>query len=89
MFGPPQYPGTKVHESHTHQHSHTPQLLTEPVFAGDLAKSLAVGFPSSEEVDGAVLPALDHLHSSDRKARGSEVIVKIHHMQYMSHPPLC
>lgn len=39
----------------------TPEPLTEPVFTGNLAKSLPVGLPSSEEVDRAVLPALYHL----------------------------
>lgn len=66
---------THAHESRTHTHCHgTPEPLTQPVFAGNLAKSLPVGLPSSEEVDRAVLPALDHLHEPGAAAweRGRE-----------------
>lgn len=59
---------------HTHRHTHQkhtqPELLTQPVLSSNLAKSLPIGLPSSEEVDRAVLPALDHLHSPCRKTRG-------------------
>lgn len=50
----------------------TPEPLTEPVFPGNLAKSLPVGLPSSEEVDRAVLPALDHLHRPREREKESE-----------------
>ena len=67
-----------MHESHIRKHaqarrSHKLEALTEPVFAGDLPESLAVGLPSSEEVDGAVLPALDHLHmAKTARQRGGQ-----------------
>lgn len=54
-------------DQHTQQKDTQPELLTQPVFSGNLAKSLPVGLPSSEEVDRAVLPALDHLHSTTRQ----------------------
>lgn len=50
----------------------TPEPLTEPVFAGNLAKSLPVGLPSSEEVDRAVLSALYHLQRQRVGGEGSE-----------------
>lgn len=80
---------------HCGTHTHTPEPLTQPVFSGDLAKSLTIRFPSSEEVDWAVLPALNHLHSQDSKTRvqGSD---EIHHTRcasssiVMTHSePLC
>lgn len=39
------------------------------MFASNLAKSLPVGLPSSEEVDRAVLPALDHLQGQRQRER--------------------
>lgn len=62
-------------QAHTHTHARrrgTPEPLTQPVFAGNLAKSLPVGLPSSEEVDRAVLPALDHLHEPGAAETGRD-----------------
>lgn len=71
-------------QTHTHnRHCRTPEPLTEPVFTSDLSKSLTIGLPSSEEVDRAILPALDHLHSQDSKARG-QGSDEIHHTQSVS-----
>lgn len=67
---------TLAYESHTHtRRCGTPEPLTQPVFAGNLAKSLPVGLPSSEEVDRAVLPALYHLQRQRQREKewwGSE-----------------
>lgn len=59
----------KTHR-HTHKLTRTPEPLTKPVFTSDLSKSLTIGLPSSEEIDRAVLSALDHLHSQDSEERG-------------------
>lgn len=79
--------------THKQDRSHKPEALTEPVFAGDPAESLAVGLPSSEEADGAVLPALDHLQMPRQQdnggVRGRMRIIShsaFHPPPVMSHP---
>lgn len=37
------------------------------MFTGDFTEALAVALPGPEEVDRAVLPALDHLHRTGMK----------------------
>lgn len=62
-----------VHESYIAKHADALahlEALTEPVFTSDFAKSLTIRLPSSEEVDRAILPALDHLHNQNSKRRG-------------------